>query len=69
MRRCFRIPQAPKMVETCCSFRRRERLCFGHEEGPMNVLERPAKEASGAPLTSPLGLLAELTHRCPLGCP
>jgi len=22
-----------------------------------------------APLTTPLGLLAELTHRCPLGCP
>ena len=25
--------------------------------------------ASRAPLHSPLGLLAELTHRCPLGCP
>ena len=25
--------------------------------------------ASTAPLTAPLGLLAELTHRCPLGCP
>ena len=24
---------------------------------------------NGAPLHSPLGLLAELTHRCPLGCP
>jgi PqqA peptide cyclase len=24
---------------------------------------------AGAPLHSPLGLLAELTHRCPLGCP
>src|SRR3974390_1084865 len=23
----------------------------------------------GEPLHSPLGLLAELTHRCPLGCP
>src|SRR6202042_3909062 len=23
----------------------------------------------GAPLHKPLGLLAELTHRCPLGCP
>ena len=25
--------------------------------------------AAKAPLTKPLGLLAELTHRCPLGCP
>jgi PqqA peptide cyclase len=25
--------------------------------------------AAPAPLPSPLGLLAELTHRCPLGCP
>ena len=25
--------------------------------------------ASGGTLTAPLGLLAELTHRCPLGCP
>jgi PqqA peptide cyclase len=25
--------------------------------------------ASAAPLHSPLGMLAELTHRCPLGCP
>src|ERR1700761_2892397 len=24
---------------------------------------------AGAPLHKPLGLLAELTHRCPLGCP
>src|SRR5438874_10041638 len=24
---------------------------------------------NGAPLAKPLGLLAELTHRCPLGCP
>ena len=24
---------------------------------------------NGAELHSPLGLLAELTHRCPLGCP
>ena len=23
----------------------------------------------GQPLQHPLGLLAELTHRCPLGCP
>ena len=35
----------------------------------MNVLERPHREASGPPLHSPLGMLAELTHRCPLGCP
>src|SRR3977135_205864 len=25
--------------------------------------------ANTAPLYKPLGLLAELTHRCPLGCP
>ncbi|HEX3338715.1 MAG TPA: pyrroloquinoline quinone biosynthesis protein PqqE, partial [Pseudolabrys sp.] len=24
---------------------------------------------NGASLAAPLGLLAELTHRCPLGCP
>jgi len=35
----------------------------------VNVLERPHSEASGPPLHSPLGMLAELTHRCPLGCP
>lgn len=35
----------------------------------MNVLERPHTQADNPPLTSPLGLLAELTHRCPLGCP
>jgi pyrroloquinoline quinone biosynthesis protein E len=34
-----------------------------------NVLDRPQAEPSDPPLTSPLGLLAELTHRCPLGCP
>jgi PqqA peptide cyclase len=34
----------------------------------MNVLERPQTQAQ-PPLTSPLGMLAELTHRCPLGCP
>jgi PqqA peptide cyclase len=28
---------------------------------------KPAK--NGAPVHKPLGLLAELTHRCPLGCP
>ena len=35
----------------------------------MDVLERPKGQAVDPPLTSPLGLLAELTHRCPLGCP
>ena len=35
----------------------------------MDVLERPQAQASDPPLTAPLGLLAELTHRCPLGCP
>jgi len=34
----------------------------------MNVRERPQARAD-SPLPSPLGLLAELTHRCPLGCP
>jgi PqqA peptide cyclase len=34
----------------------------------MNVLERPQAQ-TGTALTSPLGMLAELTHRCPLGCP
>src|SRR5438270_5805228 len=35
----------------------------------MDVLERPKGQAGDPPLTSPLGMLAELTHRCPLGCP
>ena len=35
----------------------------------MDVLERPQLKAGDPPLTSPLGMLAELTHRCPLGCP
>jgi pyrroloquinoline quinone biosynthesis protein E len=35
----------------------------------MDVLERPQAKSADPPLTSPLGLLAELTHRCPLGCP
>jgi pyrroloquinoline quinone biosynthesis protein E len=35
----------------------------------MDVLERPQTQTYGPPLTSPLGMLAELTHRCPLGCP
>jgi pyrroloquinoline quinone biosynthesis protein E len=35
----------------------------------MDVLERPQAQAGDPPLTAPLGLLAELTHRCPLGCP
>ncbi|MFL6935963.1 MAG: pyrroloquinoline quinone biosynthesis protein PqqE [Xanthobacteraceae bacterium] len=34
----------------------------------MDVLTRPQPQTD-PPLTSPLGLLAELTHRCPLGCP
>jgi pyrroloquinoline quinone biosynthesis protein E len=34
----------------------------------MDVLTRPQPKTD-PPLTSPLGLLAELTHRCPLGCP
>jgi PqqA peptide cyclase len=35
----------------------------GHDDEPTNMVE------NGATLHSPLGLLAELTHRCPLGCP
>jgi PqqA peptide cyclase len=35
----------------------------------MDVLERPHAATADPPLTSPLGMLAELTHRCPLGCP
>src|SRR5438045_7169641 len=35
----------------------------------MDVLERPQAQTADPPLTSPLGMLAELTHRCPLGCP
>jgi pyrroloquinoline quinone biosynthesis protein E len=34
----------------------------------MDVLTRPQPQTV-PPLTSPLGMLAELTHRCPLGCP
>jgi PqqA peptide cyclase len=34
----------------------------------MDVLTRPQPKTD-PPLTSPLGMLAELTHRCPLGCP
>ena len=35
----------------------------------MHEGERDVAPVNGAPLHSPLGLLAELTHRCPLGCP
>ena len=35
----------------------------------MDVLERLQARTTDPPLTSPLGMLAELTHRCPLGCP
>ncbi len=40
----------------------------GHDE---RVFDMAANEmaGSGAALHTPLGLLAELTHRCPLGCP
>jgi pyrroloquinoline quinone biosynthesis protein E len=34
-----------------------------------DVLEQPEGQVGDPPLTSPLGMLAELTHRCPLGCP
>ena len=35
----------------------------------MTASERPPVASSDAILHNPLGLLAELTHRCPLGCP
>src|SRR6202795_4379930 len=35
----------------------------------MTVCERHHVNSSSPALHSPLGLLAELTHRCPLGCP
>lgn len=35
----------------------------------MSAPERPQSETGDPPLTRPLGMLAELTHRCPLGCP
>src|SRR5713101_3868266 len=35
----------------------------------MHKGERDVAPVNGAPLHKPLGLLAELTHRCPLGCP
>src|ERR1700719_419717 len=35
----------------------------GHDESEFDMAE------NGAVLYTPLGLLAELTHRCPLGCP
>jgi pyrroloquinoline quinone biosynthesis protein E len=41
-------------------------------EGPSRLSTRPAggeRESAGDALPRPLGLLAELTHRCPLGCP
>jgi pyrroloquinoline quinone biosynthesis protein E len=38
------------------------------EQKLMDVLTRPQPKTD-PPLSSPLGMLAELTHRCPLGCP
>src|SRR6266511_5841443 len=35
----------------------------------MHEGEPDVMTVNGAPLHKPLGLLAELTHRCPLGCP
>src|SRR5712691_5303061 len=35
----------------------------------MHKGERDVAPVNGASLHKPLGLLAELTHRCPLGCP
>ncbi|MFZ0068661.1 MAG: hypothetical protein WAK90_21070, partial [Pseudolabrys sp.] len=36
----------------------------GHETKGKRIVT-----TNGASLPAPLGLLAELTHRCPLGCP
>src|SRR6516162_4810916 len=37
--------------------------------GPGATLSKKPMAGGDAKLHSPLGLLAELTHRCPLGCP
>src|SRR6476620_8050240 len=36
---------------------------------PEHWINRPVALSSSAIVHKPLGLLAELTHRCPLGCP
>src|SRR5215472_4566287 len=36
---------------------------------PEHWINRPVAPSSSAMLHKPLGMLAELTHRCPLGCP
>src|SRR5262245_53372762 len=37
--------------------------------GPSIWINRPVALSGSAIVHKPLGLLAELTHRCPLGCP
>jgi pyrroloquinoline quinone biosynthesis protein E len=41
----------------------------GHDQASETPNSHPANGRGGAPLHRPLGLLAELTHRCPLACP
>jgi PqqA peptide cyclase len=41
----------------------------GHDQANGTSNSRPMNGQGGAPLHRPLGLLAELTHRCPLACP
>src|SRR5437899_5542224 len=43
---------------------------MAREPGPARVpMGRPVALSGSAMVHKPLGLLAELTHRCPLGCP
>jgi pyrroloquinoline quinone biosynthesis protein E len=41
----------------------------GHDQTNGTPHSHPVNGQGGSPLHRPLGLLAELTHRCPLGCP
>ncbi|MGC2079824.1 MAG: pyrroloquinoline quinone biosynthesis protein PqqE [Xanthobacteraceae bacterium] len=41
----------------------------GHDQANGTPNSRPVNGPGGAALHRPLGLLAELTHRCPLACP
>ncbi|HEX8826589.1 MAG TPA: pyrroloquinoline quinone biosynthesis protein PqqE [Xanthobacteraceae bacterium] len=41
----------------------------GHNQANGTAHSRPVNGRGGAALHRPLGLLAELTHRCPLACP
>ena len=45
------------------------RLFDAARSGETELLRSYLNAGAPATLTAPLGLLAELTHRCPLGCP